>query len=99
MFGIEVLVGLIGSIVGYHLFGRTFEAHALAASRAQHLVASVDLHHRHSAVAIWTSPNVIFNHVFEEIGIGLPNFGGLIAAEPWMQYFLNNIGLTLHLLQ
>jgi hypothetical protein len=96
---IEVVVGFLGCIVSNHLFGCALKAHALTAACAQHLVATVNLDHWHSAVAIGAFSDTIFNHIFVEVGISLANLNGLVAVESRVNDLLNKQIATLHLLQ
>ena len=94
---IEVVVGVAGGVVGDHLFWLALEAHALTASSAEDLVASVDLHHRHLAVR--TLPDSIFYHVFFEVIVRLANLYELLALVSEMEDFLYRRSVTPQRLQ
>jgi hypothetical protein len=78
---IQVVVAFLFVLEVGHAVGRALEAHAHVAPGTVHLVASVNLHHRHLAARIRTVPAPVLLHVLLEVFVGLTNLHDVLASD------------------
>ena len=91
---IEVVICQLRRIVSDHFLGFALEAHAFAASTTEHLIAAVDLHHRHAAVCIGTFSYSILGHVADKICVSLSDLNSLITSKTRMSDFLAAVAVN-----
>ena len=99
MYFVEVVVAVLGILVGDHLVGGTLEAHAHVAPGAGDPIAAVNLHHRHPAGGICAEPAPALQHVPLEVFVTLPNLHHILALDSGVDRFLGQEGGTLQRLQ
>lgn len=92
-----MLVALVVVIIGNHLVGLAFEAHALVASAAGHSIATIHTIYWNLTSFVWTLTNSIVLHVlFENL---VSSDFRLLACQPWMVTQLDKKMITLQLMQ
>jgi hypothetical protein len=84
----EVGVTIVGVLVGGHLVGWAFKAHACLAPGTLYLETPIYSHHRHPARLFSTEAPSRLIHVFLEIFVRLPNLDYVLTLDPFMLGFL-----------